>query len=232
MFAVGATGDNANYNTATGIWSTGPKLPSIGGQQYDVADGPSAVLPDGDVLLEASPGVYQTPSHFFVFNGTGIAQVADPPYANQQSSYDGRMLVLPTGQVLFSDLGLLEVYTAGGSPKATWAPQITTVPTKLAAGGTYEVTGKQLNGLTQGSAYGDDYQSATNYPMVRITNTKSGRVFYARTAGMTSMSVTPHASSSANFTLPAGIATGVSSLVVVANGIASAPVAVNVSPET
>jgi hypothetical protein len=80
--------------------------------------------------------------------------------------------------------------------------------------------------LARAAAYGDDYQSATNYPLVRITVTATGHVFYARTSGMTSMSVKPGLNSSANFVVPAGIETGAANLSVVANGIASAPVAV------
>jgi len=228
VFAVGATGDNAIYHTASGTWSAGPPLPVIDGQQYDVADGPSAILPDGNVLVDASPGVYDPPSHFFVFNGTSITQVADAPNASESPSYEGLMLVLPTGQVLFNDAGTLETYTDSGAPLASWAPQITSVPSSLTPGVTYTVSGKQLNGLTQGSAFGDDNQSATNYPLVRITNTASGVVSYARTSAMTSMSVAPNATSSASFTLPTGIEQGPSTLVVVANGIPSAPVSVQV----
>jgi len=229
VFAVGATGQNAIYNSASGSWSAGPSFPVIGGLQYDSADGPAAVLPDGDVLVDVSPGVYQMPSHFFVFNGTKLTQVADAPNASSQSSDYGFMMVLPTGQVLFNDrIGQIMVYKAGESPKASWRPVISAVPTTLAAGGTYTVSGRQLGGLTQASAYGDDYQSATNYPLVRITNTATRNVSYARTAGMTVMSVAPHAQSSANFTLPAGIELGAGTLSVVANGIASAPVSVTV----
>lgn len=100
------------------------------------------------------------------------------------------------------------------------------MPTRLHTGTTYTVSGIQLNGLTKGAAYGDDYQSATNFPLVRITNEKTGDVSYARTFGMTSMSVAPGTHSSANFRLPARMETGPSVLVVVANGIASAPVKV------
>ncbi|HSZ28386.1 MAG TPA: kelch repeat-containing protein [Pseudonocardiaceae bacterium] len=230
VFAAGATGDNAIYNTSTGTWSTGPRFPVIGGQQFDMADGPSAVLPDGDLLLDASSGVYRDPSHFFVWNGTKLTRVADPPDANLQPSFTGRMLVLPSGRILFNDLGSLELYNGGGTPLASAAPQITTVPATLTAGSAYTVSGIQLNGVTQGSAYGDDYQSATNYPLVRITNNATGDESYARTSGMTSMSVAPGAQSSANFTLPAGIGTGPSTLEVIANGIASAPVSVTVDP--
>jgi hypothetical protein len=230
VFAVGATGSNAIYDTKTGTWSAGPSFPVIGGLQYDTADGAAAVLPDGHVLVNASPGDYQTPTHFFVFDGTNLTQVADPANAANQSSGFGFMVVLPTGQVLFNDrIGDLEVYDDNGTPQPSWRPRITTVPTTLAAGATYTVSGRQLGGLTQAAAYGDDYQSATNYPLVRITMTATGHVYFARTAGMTAMSVAPNAKSSAQFSVPAGIEAGSATLVVVANGIASAPVPVTVT---
>ncbi len=229
VLSVGATGHEAVYDSATGRWSTAPNLPVIGGQQYDSADGPGAVLSDGDVLIEASPGVYKTPAHFFVSNGATITQVADPPYASDLSSYDGYMLVLPTGQVLLNDYGILDIYTAGGTPQASWLPKVTSVPGTLVPGGSYRVTGTQLNGLTQGAYYGDDFQSATNYPLVRIENTESGHVFYARTFGMSSMSVTPGATSSAEFSLPPDLPSGAATLTVVASGFASAPVPVTVA---
>ena len=222
VFATGADGSTAVYNTATKTWSAGPSFPVIGGSQYDIADGPSAVLPNGNVLSGASPGYANPGEHFFDFNGTALTRVADPPSSSSYSSYDTYMVVLPTGQVLVRMEGALEVYTGGGSPLTTWRPKITKVPTTLADGGTYAVSGDQLNGLTQGSAYGDDYQSATNFPLVRITNTATKHVFYARTFGMTSMSVKPGLSSSAKFTLPSTIEKGPSTLTVVANGIASA----------
>ena len=154
----------------------------------------------------------------------------DPPNAASMASNYPFMMVLPTGQVLFSDrIGDIEVYNPTGSPQPGWLPTITTVPTALAAGSSYALTGKQLNGLTQASAYGDDYQDATNYPLVRITNTASGTVTYARTTGMTKMTVAPGVSSSVSFALPAGTPACPSTLVVVANGLASAPVNVTVS---
>src|SRR5262249_12804609 len=48
VFAAGATGSNAIYNTAIGKWSAGPRFPKVNGKQLDVADGPAATLPDGD----------------------------------------------------------------------------------------------------------------------------------------------------------------------------------------
>jgi hypothetical protein len=230
VFAVGATGFNDVFSTSTSTWSAGPKFPKFGGLQYDSADGAAAVLPDGMVLVDASPGVYSTPTHFFLFDGTNLTQIADAPNANQQSSFYGYMLVLPTGEILFNDrIGDVSVFSDGGSPNPSWAPIVTKAPTTVTRGSAYAFQGKQLSGLTQGSAYGDDYQSATNYPLARITMTATGHVFYMKTSNFSSMSVAPMAASSAKFTVPAGMETGPGSLVVVANGIPSAAVAVTVN---
>ncbi len=230
VFAVGASSANAIYEAGSGLWRAGPAFPVIAGAQYDVADGPAAVLPSGEVLVMASPGIYQTPAHFFVFNGKTLTQVADTANAASLSSYDGFMLVLPTGQVLFnSRLGEMDLYTDTGAANPKWAPSVTSVPTTLAAGGSYKLSGKQLSGLTQGAAYGDDYQSATNYPLVRIVNAATGHVAYARSFGHTKVPVAGGKSSSTRFQLPATIETGAASLFVVANGIASAPVSVTIT---
>lgn len=230
VVAVGATGSNAVYHTATGRWTIGPRFPLVNKKRLDSADGPAAVLPDGDIILVASPGEYTPPSRVFDFNGSTLTMVPTPPNAAFFASNDVYMLVLPTGQVLFNDrAGDFEVYNSTGSPNRHWLPAITTVPTALSAGHTYTLSGKQLNGLTQAAAYGDDYQSATNYPLVRLTNTKTKAVVYARTHGMTTMTVAPGVRSSASFTLPASIQPGTYSLVVVANGIASAQVSVTVT---
>ncbi len=231
VFAEGSTGANGIYHVASGTWSAGPPFPVIGGQQYDAADAASAILPNGDVLLNASPGNHLLPTHFFVFDGTHLTRVADDADAAQEGSNDGNMLVLPTGQVLFDyRIGprSLEIYDGPGHPKAAWRPRITSVPKRLRRGGTYTVAGVQLNGLTQASAFGDDLQNATNYPLVRITNDKTHHVAYARTTHMSSMAVAAGMRSTARFTLPRGIGTGNSTLTVVANGIASAAVKVDV----
>jgi hypothetical protein len=223
-------GHTAIFNTATLTWAVGPDLPVINGQNYLLPDSPAALLPSGDVLFAAepppsAPGVF----HFFVFDGTSIRQVADPNINASRPQL--LMLVLPTGQILFASyLGGVEIYTDSGQPNPAWAPVVTAVPTTVSTGVTYQLSGGQLNGLSQGAAYGDDYQSATNYPLVRIVNAATGHVFYARTFGHSSMSVAPNNPSTTNFTVPPiyAIETGPSSLYVVANGIASQPVSVTV----
>jgi hypothetical protein len=92
------------------------------------------------------------------------------------------------------------------------------------------VKGTQFNGLSQGAAYGDDVQAASNYPVVRITNVATGHVFYCFTYKPSSMGVaTGSLIVSAHFTVPAKAERGASQLEVVTNGIASAPVSVTVN---
>jgi hypothetical protein len=223
----------ALYNYQSATWTAGPQIPPIGGQEMDATDGPGSVLPDGNVLFDVSACVYNTPTHFFVYNAGSntLTQIPDVPNAPNDTSFATRMLALPNGQVLFNDgTSDMEVYTAGGTPQASWRPSISSLSsTTLAPGSTYNLSGKQLAGLDPGATYGDDVQDNTNFPLVRITNSATGVVTYARTSNWTSVSVAPGTRSSTRFTLPPGTPTGKSTLVVVANGIASAPTTVWIS---
>jgi hypothetical protein len=199
----------------------------------DATDGPASTLPDGNVLFDASACVYNTPTHFFLYNASAnsISQIPDVPNAPNDTSFATRFLALPNGQALFDDgSNQMLVYTAGGTPQASWRPSISSVSsTSLAPGKTYGLAGKQLAGLDQGATYGDDVQDNTNFPLVRITNSATGAVTYARTSNWSSVSIAPGARSSTQFTLPPGTPAGKSTLVVVANGIASPPTTVTVS---
>jgi hypothetical protein len=230
-----ASTQTALYNDKAGTanaWTAGPQIPAIGGEEYDSTDGPASTLPDGNVLFDASACVYNTPTHFFVYNASSntLTQVPDAPNAPNDSSYYTRMLTLPNGQVLFNDgSNQMEVYTAGGTPNASWKPSISSLSsTTLTPGRTYSLSGQQLAGLDPGSAYGDDAQDNTNFPLVRITNSATGAVTYARTSDWTSVSVKPGTWSSTKFTVPPGTPAGRSTLVVVANGIASPPTTVTI----
>jgi hypothetical protein len=224
--------DTALYNYKSGAWTAGPTIPAIGGQEMDATDGPSSTLPDGNVLFDASACVYNAPTHFFLYNAGAntISQIPDVPNAPNDTSFATRFLALPNGQALFDDgSNQMLVYTAGGTPKSSWRPSISQISsTSLAPGSSYALAGKQLAGLDQGAAYGDDVQDNTNFPLVRITNSATGAVTYARTTNWSSVSIAPGAKSSTQFTLPAGTPAGKSTLVVVANGIASPPVTVTV----
>jgi hypothetical protein len=235
VFAMGANGGGAGhtaiFNTATGKWAAGPDFPN----NDDMADAPAAVLPDGNILCETSPLVFQSPVTFYEFNGRHFVAAPNPKNTgNINTSYLGRLLVLPTGQILYTLADGAsedaEIYTAKGTFKTAWAPTITTAPSSVTRGDTYKISGTQFNGLTHGAAYGDDAQMNSSYALVRITNNATKHVFYARTHNPSTMGVaTGTKIVSTNFDVPKTMETGASSLVVVTNGIPSAPVSVTVN---
>jgi hypothetical protein len=195
-------------NGAIGTWAAGPDFPN--GDQ--AGDSFAALLPTGNVLVEGDSGT------LYEFDGTKLIQT--------KFASGGMLLVLPTGEILLNGNA---VYQAAGKVNPAWAPTITSVPSQLSPGSTYKITGTQFNGMSQANSFGDEFQTNTNYPLVRITNTGSGAVYYARTHGHSSMGVaTGSASVSTNFDVPANAPTGASTLVVVANGIPSAAVDVTI----
>ena len=124
VFATGANGAGAGhtsiYNVTTGVWTPGPDFPD----GLDVADGPAALLPDGNVLVSASPGIFRNGTLFFEWDGTNLNQVPATPNSPNNSSWYGRMLVLPTGQVLYTDGSRdVEIYTPTGTPNPNWEPK-------------------------------------------------------------------------------------------------------------
>jgi len=234
VFAMGANsggaGHTAIYDVATAKWAAGPDFPN----GNDMADAPAALTPTGNMLCEVSPGVFNSPVSFYEFDGSKFQSVPSPKNTgNINTSYVGRLLVLPTGQILYTVADGVsmdaEIYTAKGKAKSEWAPTITSAPSTVTRGDSHVILGTQFNGLSAGATYGDDAQMATSYPLVRITNTNSGHVFYARTHDHSTMGVaTGKKKVSTHFDVSASTETGASSLVVVANGIASKPVAVTV----
>ena len=234
VFATGCatTGvaHTAIYDTKTGKWKAGPSFPKVQGRFVGIGDGPGALLPSGNVLLMASPGVFGNGVVFFEWNGKALVKAPNIPGAANEPSYVGDMLVLPTGQVMLTQQSNdVEIYTAKGGPNPAWAPAITSAPTTVTRGSSYTISGTQFNGLSQGAMYGDDTQAASNYPLVRITNKATGHVFYGKTHNHSSMGVaTGSTVVSTRLDVPSAMETGAGSLVVVANGIASAPVSVTV----
>ena len=233
VFATGANGYTSIYHVTQGNWTRGPIFPlnSAGQGQDGIADGPAALLPDGNVLVMASSIAFpctNTSSDFFEFNGTALVSVPGPPNASNEISFDGRMVVLPNGgHILFTDGTTdVEVYIPIGAAKSSWAPNITYYPATITQGGTYTLKGTQFNGLSQGAAYGDDAQSATNFPLVRLTI--GGITNYLPTKHFTIGVATGAKVVQTAFTLPFFVGKGPATLEVVANGIASNPVTVTV----
>ena len=241
LFAVGATGQTALYtmppvSSQAGSWASGPAFPVVSGKQLGAKDGPGCLLPKGLVLCAVGPvdgvgGDYLSPTYFYEFNPTTntLAATANPP-TNGGPPYVGRFLLLPTGEALFaSGSANLQVYTPTGAPDPMWKPNITSVPPSLRRGFTYTLYGRQINGLSQAVSYGDDATMATNYPIVQIRDNATGHVFYCRTFNHSTMAVnTGTVIHHTQFTVPVGAELGGSTITVIANGIASNPVAVSV----
>jgi len=222
VYATGANscaaGHTAIYNVSAGTWTAGPDFPN----DLDIADGPAALLPDGNVLMMTSPTVFNQGAVFFEWDGTKLNQVQAPPNGPTDSSYYGHMLVLPTGQVLLTDFSNdVEIYTSSGSPYPGIAPSALLTSVALHKGSTLTLFGNRFNGASQANAYGDDFQDATNYPLVRITNKSTGQVTYCRTHDHNTMAVGYPGPAYTHVDIPSTTPTGASTLEVVANGIAS-----------
>jgi hypothetical protein len=215
------SGHTAIYNAHTGKWKAGPDFP--GG--VNIADGPAALEPNGKVLVFASPGFGDAPSTFFEWDGHDLEAVPGTPNAPTDGSYFGNMLVLPTGQILFTDFSDdIEIYTPTGGPQEKLEPIVISAPTFLKGGQSYKISGFRFNGFSQGAAYGDDVQAATNFPLVRLTNIFNGHVRYSRTHDHSSMAVASDDFVSTDFDVPADQEPCICRLEVVTNGIASDPV--------
>lgn len=225
VWLAGGDQYTAIYNPASNTWKSGPNFPN----GVDAADAPSTLMINGKVMIATSPGCYETPATFFTYKNGKFKTIAGPPQAPNDSSYNVRLLTLPTGQVLEDDGSSdMEVYTPKGHPMKKARPSITYVPTTLSRGSTYTAQGVLFNGISQTNFYGDDDSQATNFPLVRITNTSTGHVFYAKTHTFSFMGVASKNSVSTQFDVPSGADTGASTLVVVANGIASKAVNVTI----
>jgi len=222
VFATGANGAGAGhtsiYTLSNGSWTPGPDFPN----GLDIADGPAALLPDGNVLVSASPGIFENNTFFFEWDGHQLISVPRTPNSSANSSWYGRMLVLPTGQVLYTDgSNDVEIYTPTGSPYPGLAPTAMLTNVVLSRGTTITLFGFKFNGASQANSYGDDAQEATNYPIVRITNTATGHVFYCRTHDHSTMAVGYGGPTYTHVDIPSNLETGAAYLEVVVNGIPS-----------
>ncbi len=226
-FFIGATNHTALYDPATDTWSAGPDLPD--GMGAD--DAPGAELPNGHIIFAADHVPESYPTALFDFDPTtdSLSEMAVPDAVglSEKNAFGNRMLVLPTGEVLFSNgSNQLFVYTPDEGPDPSWQPVIDQVTDN--GDGSFLLTGWQLNGISEGASYGDDAEMASNYPLVQLTD-DTGSVYYATTYNWSSTGVaTGDAEVSVFFQPPAGLAAGHYSLTVVANGIASDPVDFNV----
>jgi Kelch motif len=242
IFAIGATGHTALYSPSSNTWAHGPDITGVlGGNPADfgAADAPAAVMSTGHVLLaaDASPtlGLFSPPTQLFDFDPVSntISPVSPAiPDSNltYTPSFRTRMLVLPTGEILFSDgSSQLWIYKPDGHADPSSLPVIDKV--KYSGAGVFTLRGERMNGSSAGSAYGDDVQSDENYPIVRLEGS-TGHVFYARTTNWSSTLVgTGAGRESVDFTLKPGMAPGNYSIIVSGAGVSSRPRCVTITAD-
>jgi hypothetical protein len=179
-------------------------------------------------------GIFSAPTQLFDFNPAGAgtvsalaAPIPDPGLTNLPA-FVTRMVALPTGQILFADgSSQLYIYTGDGTVNPTLRPVISNITYN--GGGTFTLTGKQLNGQSAGSDYGDDNQSDSNYPILRLVNA-AGTTYYCRTTNWSNVAVgIGTATQTVNFTLNPALPAGNYSAIVSGAGISSFPVAVAIT---
>jgi hypothetical protein len=214
-----AGGPTAIYTVSSASWVAGPTFPD----NLDVPGGPAALEINGNVLVMTSPATSDDPGAvFFEWNGSALNRITGPPNAFEDFSFDGHLLMLPNGQILFTDFSNdVELFTSTGSTYTGWTPSVLLQTTILRRGTTVRLSGFKFNGATQNNTYGSGFQDATNYPLVRFTNS-AGQVYYARTHNHSTMAVGYNGPTFTYVDIPTTIPAGGYTLQVVTNGIASA----------
>lgn len=212
----------------TGTWTAGPDIPTVGNRTIVCNDCPGTLLPNGKVFFTAANykrNDWGSPILFFEYDpNTNIISQAPTPPNNAMQLFWSRLMLLPSGQVLFSpSTNNVQCYTPDGSTEEGWRPTISTVIRHGTPFFTdyYLLKGTQLNGLSQANIYGDDCYPATNYPLVRLQSTRTSKVYFARTYDFSTMGVATGSSiQSVRFTA-SHIPYGHYDLCVIANGISS-----------
>ena len=188
-----------------------------------------SALGGGSALGYDGDNTFPTNVSFYEFNPTSntYSRQNSPTgglVQNNIPTYQAAMLVLPTGNVLYScSDSRVYVYNPGATPMASGQPAINKVSWNT--DGSLHIIGTLFNGTSAGAAYGDDEQMDSNYPLVRFTS--GGTVYYGRTYNWSITSVqTGGRIVTTEVSIPPAVSysPGAWSLQVVANGNPSAAV--------
>ncbi len=131
----------------------------------------------------------------------------------------GRFYSVLTSNAFLNSIGYIP---PGSGPIPEGIPVINSVY-QTTCGANFFITGKLFNGISEGAAFGDDWQMSTNYPLVRLSN--GTNTYYCKTSNWNRIGAvqTDSLEDTAQFTLPAGLPPGNYSLYVVVNGFPSSP---------
>ena len=221
-------GHTAIYDPSTHNWTAGPDAPD--GLQW--GDTSATVMVNGHVLVQTTQGTESTGTANAIWEYDPTTQTFTKVFDPKAPTAGGPLhlnfplfLPLPNGQVLVADPNggsnfdpFFHLYTPAGAQVSGSQPTLTSL--SVPAGGVYTLSGKQLNGLTNGSSFGDDRNSASAYPIVGLKDT-SGHLYYARSYQFNQMAPLVNTSGSCKFVLSPLTPNGSYSVFVSAGGVSS-----------
>lgn len=231
----GATWDGSTFMTNDEVCAGRPS--------FESKDAFASILPNGHIIFFA--GTMKGAGSWFNDSGRllkwdGVSSVATPLCPNNFSGSDtfsgmlwelyNTLLLLPDGTVLNGCNGAYRFYFPDSSEKTPMAgasPSVSYFPSTVRTNDIVDLVGTTLNGIHEGSLQGDDAQSRSNFPVVRLTNKQTNRVVFARTFDFTYRGIKPGRESSCKVDM-ANVPPGEYAMQVIANACPSSPVTVNV----
>jgi hypothetical protein len=231
MFQYGGNSTFTNILDANSFtWATGPTLGN-----FQQADGPGALEPNGLVLEQLSPGLFQAGCQFAEFDPEGnsgagtLTNTVNNAFCPADSSFVGHLMIFPTGQIGSEDYDtVIYLYTPKSGVVSGVAPTIIPATNAYLGGSKNNVLyGIQLNGLSENNFYGDDYQAATNYPLIRFTDS-SNNVYYGFTHDDSTHKMGAGLVSYTKFDIDPATPPGTYTMQAVTNGIPSNSVTVKI----
>src|SRR5262249_40020824 len=154
VFQIGADGHTALYDPSTNTWAAGPSIPGMQGAD----DAPAVMLPNGHVMFAVDTPLFNTPTTLFDYDPDTSALTNVTPTGTLGAILAGsiaqelKFVALPNGHVLTSiDSDQLWDFAPDGTPSDAWRPAVTAITAN--GGGTFTITGTQLNGISEGSSF-------------------------------------------------------------------------------
>jgi hypothetical protein len=242
IWISGIYGDTIFYNPVTNTWSDGPNFPDIipgldPPANADTLRMSQCILPDGRVFSLLSHYYEDSTPLCYEFNPLdhSFIEVPLPDVGRDRdlTHWGASVMLLPTGEVLMTYNGMGYVYSPKNpaEPQAAWRPQLESPTWWLTSGVEYTARGTLFNGISQAisNVPWRKIDTGTNYPIVKLSSVATGTVVYCRSYGHSSMGVaTGSTPQSTNFKIPSGFPNGEADLSIIANGIESNRIRVNI----
>jgi hypothetical protein len=219
---------NVLVATSPGTFNAGTVFFEWDGTKFNkITAAPTSATADSSFLYNM---VVLPTGEVFVTSSSNDVEIYEPAAAGDTTAIQPVITAVPVLEsgFGFTDAELQAIRSAEAQPldgKVT--PDLLPLM-NIYTGRTYTVAGTRLNGISQAASYGDDAQASTAFPLVRFTNQATGHVQYARTHDGSNYSIAKTATGSTHVDIPATIEGGLSNMQVVANGIASPALLVNV----